>query len=79
VGINDSGVVVGEYRDENLVRHGYLRDPDGTFVTFDDPSAAQLPLSEANIATTPRGISASGAVTGYYSDSNGARHAFIMQ
>ena len=79
VGINDSGVVVGEYRDENLVRHGYLRDPDGTFATFDDPNAAQLPLSEANIATTPRGINASGAVTGFYSDSNGARHAFSMQ
>jgi hypothetical protein len=78
-GINDSGVVVGEYRDANLVRHGYLRDPDGTFVSFDDPNAAQLPLSEVNTGTTPRRMNASGAVTGYYSDSNGARHAFVMQ
>ncbi len=60
-------------------RNGYLRDPDGTFVSFDDPNAAQLPLSEVNIGTTPRRINASGAVTGYYSDSNGARHAFVMQ
>jgi uncharacterized membrane protein len=42
--INDSGVVVGTYRDANLVRHGYLRQPDGTFVSSDDPEAAQLPL-----------------------------------
>jgi hypothetical protein len=79
VGINDSGVVVGEYRDANLVRHGYLRQPDGTFTSFDDPDAAQLPLSDANIGTTPRRINASGAVTGYFSDANGVRHAFIMQ
>jgi uncharacterized membrane protein len=78
-GINDSGVVVGEYRDANLVRHGYLREADGTFISFDDPNAAQLPLSGANIGTSPRRINASGVVTGYYSDANGVRHGFIME
>jgi hypothetical protein len=78
-GINDSGVVVGEYRDANLVRHGYLRQADGTFVSFDDPNAAQLPLSATNLGTTPRHINATGAVAGVYSDANGVRHAFLMQ
>ncbi len=78
-GINDGGVVVGTYRDANLVRHGYLRQPDGTFVSFDDPNAAPLPLSTENIGTTPHRINASGTVVGVYSDANGARHAFVMQ
>jgi hypothetical protein len=77
--INDNGVVVGEYRDANLVRHGYMRQTDGTVVSFDDPDAAQLPLSIANQGTDPRGINASGAVLGYYTDANGVRHGFILQ
>jgi len=77
--INDSGMVVGEYRDANLVRHGYLRQPNGTFTSFDDPDAAQLPLSNTNLGTIPRSINANGAVAGLYSDANGVRHAFIWQ
>ena len=77
--INDSGTVVGIYRDANLVRHGYLRQVDGTFVSFDDPDAAQLPLSATNLGTDPRGISANGAVVGFYTDANGVLHGFIWQ
>jgi uncharacterized membrane protein len=78
-GINDSGVVVGEYRDANLVRHGYLRQADGTFASFDDPDAAQLPLSTTSLGTNPRSINANGAVAGFYTDANGVRHGFIWQ
>jgi ribosomal protein L14 len=77
--INDSGTVVGIYRDANLVRHGYLRQPDGTFVSFDDPNAAQLPLSATSLGTDPRGINVNGAVAGFYTDANGVRHGFIWQ
>jgi hypothetical protein len=77
--INDSGTVVGIYRDANLVRHGYLRNPDGTFVSFDDPEAAQLPLSATGLGTDPRDINANGAVVGFYTDANGVRHGFIWQ
>lgn len=77
-GINDSGEVVGEYRDASLVRHGYLRATDGTFTSFDDPSAAQAPAPDTNFGTDPRRINASGAVTGFYSDENGVVHAFVM-
>jgi hypothetical protein len=77
--INDSGVVVGIYRDANLVRHGYLRQPDGTFISFDDPEAAQLPLSATDLGTIPRSINSNGAVVGFYADVNGVRHGFIWQ
>jgi hypothetical protein len=77
--INDSGVVVGIYRDANLVRHGYLRQPDGTIVSFDDPDAAQLPVSATDLGTEPRSINSNGAVVGFYADVNGVRHGFIWQ
>jgi len=77
--INEGGFVVGTYRDSNLVRHGFLRESDGTFVSFDDPQAAQLPLSSVNQGTVPLGINASGAVVGFYSDANGVRHGFTWQ
>jgi uncharacterized membrane protein len=77
--INDGGAVVGNYRDSNLVRHGYLRQPDGTVVSFDDPEAAQLPVSTTDVGTEPRSINANGAVVGFYADANGVRHGFIWQ
>jgi hypothetical protein len=77
--INDGDAVVGTYRDANLVRHGYLRQPDGNFVSFDDPEAAQLPLSTTHEGTVPFGINMNGAVVGYYADANGVRHGFIWQ
>ena len=77
--INDSGAVAGIYRDANLVRHGYLRQPDGTVTSFDDPNAAQLPVSTTDVGTEPRSINANGAVVGFYADANGVRHGFIWQ
>jgi uncharacterized membrane protein len=76
-GINDNGVVVGEYRDTALIRHGYIRQPDGTIISFDDPNAAQLPVSAAILGTEPRRINLSGQIVGSYSDSAGVTHAFI--
>jgi hypothetical protein len=78
-GINDDGAIIGDYLDANLVRHGYLRNADGTFVILDDPSAAQLAASATNLGTAPRGINASGAIAGLFSDSAGTRHGFIWQ
>jgi hypothetical protein len=78
-GINDSGTIIGEFRDANLVNHGYLRNADGAFVVLEDPSAAQLPISFTNLGTVPRRINPSGAVAGLFSDPAGLRHAFIWQ
>jgi uncharacterized membrane protein len=82
-GINDTGTIVGEYGDANLVRHGYLRRPNGSFVTLDDPDAAAVSGRGANpivnLGTEPLGINDSGAVIGDYSDANGERHGFLWQ
>ncbi|HTZ99978.1 MAG TPA: hypothetical protein VMB02_06585 [Candidatus Aquilonibacter sp.] len=78
-GINESGAIIGTYRDATLVRHGFLEEPGGTFVTFDEPNAAQLPLSGVNLGTAALRINASGTVVGLFSDSSGVRHGFIWQ
>lgn len=78
-GINDSGAVVGTYRGTDLIRHAYLLQPNGTFVSFDDPQAQQGPLSTGDVGTVPRRINTSGSVVGIYSDANGVRHGFIWQ
>jgi hypothetical protein len=78
-GINDNGVVVGEYREANLVRHGYIRQADGSFISFDAPNAAQVPATSVNLGTEPRRINLSGKIVGLYTDSAGVRHAFVRQ
>ena len=40
LGINDSGTVVGDYRDSVNQQHGFLRTSDGTITTFDPDSSA---------------------------------------
>ena len=37
--INDAGVIAGAFQDANSVYHGFLRYPDGVFVTIDAPGA----------------------------------------
>jgi len=78
-GINDSGAIVGTYRNASLVRHGYVREPDGSFVTLDDPDAAALTYSVTNLGTTPLSINAAGVVVGLFTDAAGIRHGFIWQ
>ena len=74
---------MGEYADASLARHGYLRKPDGSFVTFDDPNAAAVSGQGSNpivnLGTDPVGINDSGAVIGEFSDANGVRHGFLWQ
>jgi hypothetical protein len=65
--INDFGVSVGLVRDENSVRHGYLRFPDGKFLVFDHPSAG---TNGANgEGTRVGGLNELGAVAGSVRDS----------
>jgi hypothetical protein len=78
--VNDSGTIVGDYLDVvNFVRHGYIRTTNGTVVTFDDPDAAQLRVSNINLGTYPRRVNASGAIVGNFSDAAGTSHGFIRQ
>lgn len=76
--INDSGTIVGTYVGPDGVQHGYARSPAGTFVTFDEPDAAQLAVSNLNVGTVPARINAGGTIMGNYSDAAGVRHGFIV-
>jgi len=55
--INDSGQVAGMYFTKANTWRGFLRQPDGTLTTFAIPGAFR---------TVPRGISATGVITGVY-------------
>jgi uncharacterized membrane protein len=79
VAISASGVIIGWYLDANSARHGYLRNSDGNFVTFDDPNAAELPISPTVVDTFPAAINASGAIVGDFSDPAGSPHGFLRQ
>lgn len=68
VDLNDWGEITGSYWDSNNMQHGFLRTPDGSFVTVDPPGSA---------GTQPESINDSGAITGYYLDTNNVYHGFL--
>ena len=68
--INDLGVITGLYYDATGLSHGFLRDPDAKFTTFDVSGAG------AN-GTFPIGLNLEGAVVGYALDANLLFHAFL--
>ncbi len=67
-GINDSGDVVGHYRDERLLWHGYLLS-SGKFTAINYPGALQTNLF---------GINNSGDIAGVYYDSSSKQHGFLL-
>ena len=73
--INNLGEITGYYLDANNVYHGYLRSPDGKFLTFDAPSA-DLTANDFN-GTFPVSLNDWGVVTGYYIDKNNVVHGFV--
>jgi hypothetical protein len=68
--INDLGVVTGSYGDAKSFFHGFLRGPDGKYVTFDVPGAG-------GYGTFPIAINLEATVVGYYSDATFLFHAFV--
>lgn len=69
VSINDLETVTGSYIDSNSVQHGYVRNPNGSFVTIDPPGS---------IDTQPERINDSGLIVGYYLDGNFVSHGFLV-
>lgn len=67
-GINPEGAITGSYVDLNGVSHGYLRDHDGRFTSFDPANAA---------GTIPWSINPNGEITGQYWDASGTNHGFL--
>jgi hypothetical protein len=66
--INDSDEITGSYWDSTGMQHGFLRTPDGSFVTIDPQGSA---------GTLPEGVNDSGAITGFYADASGVYHGFL--
>jgi hypothetical protein len=67
--INAAGAITGNVPEITgpsvVIHHGYVRDPEGNFTTFDPPGS---------ILTIPLSINAGGAITGYYNEANGVIH-----
>lgn len=73
--IDSQGDAVGSYQDGNVEQHGYLRTPQGNFVTIDAPHVAPSPgLNEGTVADA---TDDAGTIAGYYESSDLVYHAFI--
>jgi hypothetical protein len=72
-GINVWGAITGSYQDTNNTYHGFLRSPDGKFITFDAPGADLGPYN----GTAPSAINDWGAIMGSYYDASGFGHGFL--
>lgn len=69
--INDSKQIAGYYVDGSTnIAHSYIRQADGSFTFFDEPDAGSL-------GTFAQAMNNSGAVTGYYYDSQSTIHGFV--
>jgi hypothetical protein len=72
---NNRGEIVGWYTDSNVVPHGFLRTPDGQFVSFDAPGAGLgAGLNQGTVATA---INGRGDVAGQFEDPNDIFHGFV--
>jgi len=69
--INPNGTITGWYTDSALVSHGFIRDRNGAFTTFDVPGA------EVGPGTFPFAISPGGEITGFYDNGINANHGFL--
>lgn len=58
-GVNDGGKITGYFIDAKNLRHGFLRDKFGTFLTFDVAGSG---------GTSPESINSSGEIVGSYED-----------
>jgi hypothetical protein len=74
-GINPAGAIVGYALDASNVFHGFLRDRDGNFTTFDAPGAGNA--TDSYQGTLPTANNPSGKITGSYVDSGNLQHGFL--
>ena len=74
--INASGTITGIYTDAIGIGHIFLRDPDGTFTTFDAPGAGTEAVGGTWTATSYT-LNPAGAITGWYVDSGMALHGYL--
>lgn len=78
LGLNLWGTVAGTYIDANSVQHGFLRNPDGTFTTFDAPGAGTSAYQGTGCPSDcPTSLNDLGAITGNYIDTNYVLHGYL--
>ena len=65
--VNNPGVVVGSFYDQNNALHGYI-DDHGNYTQIDVPGGS---------STNVTGIDDAGDITGSYTDGNGTQHNFV--
>jgi hypothetical protein len=75
ININDRGAITGNYIDSNNVSHGFLRSPEGEFITLDAPGASSAEGSFDG--TFPSSINNDGTITGSFIDSKDLNHGFL--
>src|SRR4051812_20805017 len=70
--ISASSMVAGSYRDSAGATHGFIRDEQGQFATFDLPGSVSIQTSWFGHA---------GSIFGYYGDSSDAYsyHGFVRE
>lgn len=68
--LSNTNWIGGEYEDQHGHEHEYVRRPNGTIITVDDPNTAVD-------GTTLRGINAHHFVVGYYADKKNVTHGYI--
>jgi hypothetical protein len=76
MGITESGEIAGYFGDDAGVSHGFVRDKDGTFETFDAPHASK----DSGGGTLTQSINKGGDIVGYFfSDPNAVIHGFLVK
>jgi hypothetical protein len=72
-GINPSGAITGWYVDGDDMNHGFIRDENGAFTTFDVPGAGTGPGQGPRVFS----IAPNGSVTGHFNDPSNVVHGFV--
>jgi hypothetical protein len=75
--INSSGLIAGDYEDENFAQHGLLMEPDGKIIGYEAPSAFLAPYQGTNYNGIGPGLNQWGAVTSLFSDENQIYHGYV--
>jgi hypothetical protein len=71
--IAPSGTIIGNSRDVNNVRHGFVRSKEGSFTIFDPPGAG----TAAGQGTRAYSINPAGEIAGFFFDSAFVAHGYV--
>jgi hypothetical protein len=72
-GMNAAGDMVGVYFDSNTVAHGFIRDHNGVYTSFDEPSADK---AMGGTCCYAGGLTSKGNFVGAYLDANGVNQGY---